>query len=290
METKLELIEASCNMLSIRRQCELLNLNRSNYYSRKDKGIELSSSRNREEELKEKLLKYNKLFPMYGHRRLRECLLREGYRISRKKVLSLMKELGIRALLPKRNLSRPNKKNRKYPYLLKGLKVERPNQVWVSDITYIRIGNKGYAYLVGIMDLYSRKLLSWRLSNSLSVNFLEECFLEAVSKYGFPEIFNSDQGSQYTSERFTKLLESYKVLISMGGKGRALDNIYIERFWKTLKYEDIYLNYYETLLKCRQGVDSYIKLYNSLRVHQSLDYLTPDEKYFGLEKQRLKIA
>ena len=210
--------------------------------------------------------------------------------MSRKKVLKLMKELKIRALMPKRNLSKSKKSEEKYPYLLKDLKIDKANQVWSSDITYIRIGSKGYVYLVGIMDIYSRKILNWRLSNSLNVEFLKECFSEAIEKYGIPDIFNSDQGSQYTSEKFTKLLKYYKILISMDGKGRALDNVYIERFWRSLKYENIYLNYYEDIVECRSGVANYIDFYNSLRFHQSLDYLTPDEKYYGLEKRKLDQA
>ena len=277
-------------VLSIRSQCKLLKLNRSSYYREKKRKKELIFVKKKEEELKSKILKYHSIFPMYGHRKLRECIMREGEEISRKKVLNLMKELKIKALMPKRKLSKSNKENKKYPYLLRGLEIERANQVWVSDITYIRIGNKGYVYLVGIMDVYSRKILSWKLSNSLNVEFLEESFIEAKERYGLPEIFNSDQGSQYTSERFTSLLEYYEILISMDGKGRALDNVYIERFWKTLKYEDIYLNYYETVVECREGIDKYIKLYNKLRVHQSLGYLTPDEKYFGLDKQKLEVA
>lgn len=277
-------------VLSIRSQCKLLKLNRSSYYREKKRKKELIFVKKKEEELKSKILRYHSIFPMYGHRKLRECIMREGEEISRKKVLNLMKELKIKALMPKRKLSKSNKENKKYPYLLRGLEIERANQVWVSDITYIRIGNKGYVYLVGIMDVYSRKILSWKLSNSLNVEFLEESFIEAKERYGLPEIFNSDQGSQYTSERFTSLLEYYEILISMDGKGRALDNVYIERFWKTLKYEDIYLNYYETVVECREGIDKYIKLYNKLRVHQSLGYLTPDEKYFGLDKQKLEVA
>lgn len=290
MSEKLSLIEATNEELSIRKQCKLLKLNRSNYYRKKTQEELLEEVLSKDKELKEKLLKYHILYPVYGHRKLRECLLREDYKLSRKKVLSLMKELKIKALEPKRNLSKRSKESKIYPYLLKDIEICRVNQVWESDITYIRIGSRGYVYLVGIMDVYSRKLLSWKLSNSLSVEFLEECFIESVEKYGLPEIFNSDQGSQYTSNKFTSLLKSYKILISMDGKGRALDNIYIERFWRSLKYENIYLNYYETFKECKEGVNKYIESYNKIRIHQSLGYFTPDEIYYGLDKQKLKVA
>ena len=286
----MELIERDNESLSIRSQCKLLKIARSNYYRQKKQESLKKLKESKEIELKGKILKYHKLFPIYGHRKIRECLLREGYEIGRKKVLKLMKEMRIKALEPKRKLSKSNAKAQKYPYLLRDLEINRVNQVWVSDITYIRVGNKGYVYLVGIMDVYSRKILSWKVSNSLNVEFLEESFTEAVARYGVPEIFNSDQGSQYTSNKFIELLESYKILISMDGKGRALDNVYIERFWKTLKYEDIYLNYYESLKECKEGIDEFIKFYNELRLHQSLGYLTPDEKYYNLGKQQLKVA
>ena len=290
MSFRVKLIEPENKEISIRNQCCLLYLNRSNYYNYKKRQEKLKKLSEEEKELKEKLIKYHKIFPIYGHRKLRECLLREDYQVGRKKVLNLMKELKIRALEPKRNLSRQNKKAVKYPYLLRGLEISKPNQVWVSDITYIRIGLRGFVYLVGIMDVYSRKLLRWKISNSLNVEFLKECFSEAVERYGIPEIFNSDQGSQYISKKFTSLLENYRIMISMDGKGRALDNIYIERFWKTLKYEDIYLNYYENFKECKNGINKFIESYNKIRIHQSLGYLTPDEKYYGLGRQQLQIA
>jgi len=286
----MELIESNNNNLSIRRQSNLLKINRSEYYRYLKHRREEILIESRGEELKDNLLKLHNKYPIYGHRKLHYELLIRGYKLSRKKVLNLMKELKIRALIPKRNLSKSCKNHEKYPYLLKDIKITRRNQVWVSDITYIRLYGKCYVYLVCIMDVYSRKILSWRLSNSLNVEFLKESLLLGIEKYGVPEIFNSDQGSQYTSKEFTGLLKSYGITISMDGKGRALDNVYIERFWKSLKYEDIYLNYYENMSELKVGLSNYVKFYNKIRIHQGLCYKTPDEKYYEIEKDRAIAA
>jgi putative transposase len=188
--------------------------------------------------------------------------------------------IGLKTIYTKPNLSISNKAHKKYPYLLKDLEIKRINQVWSSDITYIKL-NKGYVYLTAIKDLYSRKLLSWSLSNSLDAIFCVESLNKAIRSYGVPEIFNTDQGSQYTSDDFINVLENNNIQISMDGKGRAIDNIYIERFWRSLKYEDIYLNSYETINELKKGVDKYIKFFNKERIHQSLDYKTPDSIYYS---------
>lgn len=189
-----------------------------------------------------------------------------------------MKKLGLRAVTRKRNTSKPNKKHKKYPYLLRGLRITRPNQVWATDITYVHLSG-GHVYLVAVIDLYSRKVLSWRLSNTMTTKFCIEAVEEAIERYGIPDIFNSDQGSQFTSEDFTDLLEKHNIRISMDGKGRALDNIFVERLWRSLKYEEIYINDYKNMKEAQKAIDNYFHFYNKERFHQSLGYDTPDEIY-----------
>lgn len=220
--------------------------------------------------------------PFFGYRKITIALQRQGHRINRKRVLRLMREMGIKAIYPKPNLSKPAPGHKIYPYLLQGLVVEHPNQVWATDITYIKLG-VGFMYLVAILDLYSRKVLSWRLSNTLDVAFCLNALDEAVERFGKPEIFNSDQGSQFTSNDFTGKLENLEIRISMDGKGRAKDNIYVERLWRSLKYEEIYIKGYSTVADCTEGIKRYFEFYNTERFHQSLEYWTPDEIYFGLK-------
>ena len=191
-----------------------------------------------------------------------------------------MKELGLKAICPKPKTTIPNKDNKKYPYLLRNLKITRINQVWAADITYIKY-NSSFVYLVAVIDLFSRKVLSWRLSNTMNSYFCCECLNEAITLFGPPEIFNTDQGSQFTCEDFTDILNEHKIQISNDGKGRALDNVYIERLWRTLKYENIFLYEYESLTKLKKGIDRYFKFYNTERFHQSLNYNTPDDIYFS---------
>jgi putative transposase len=200
-----------------------------------------------------------------------------------------MQDMGIQAIYPKPNLSKSAANHKKYPYLLKGLKIDHPNQVWATDITYLKLSG-GFVYLVAIIDLFSRKILTWKISNTLDISFCLDAIDEAFEKYGKPEIFNSDQGSQFTSIEFTGRLENKHIKISMDGKGRALDNIYIERLWRSLKYEDIYIQQYETMTECIKGVRNYFKFYNAERFHQSLEYLTPDEIYFGYKNSLLKLV
>jgi len=189
-----------------------------------------------------------------------------------------MHKAGLRAIYPKKRTSIPAKEHKKYPYLLKNTEVWLPNQVWVTDITYIKLG-KGFVYLVMILDLYSRKILTWKVSNTLDTDFCLAALEEAIKQWGIPAIFNTDQGSQFTSDAFISVLESYGIRISMDGKNRALDNIYMERVWRTIKYEDIYIKDYQTMTELKEGLETYVTFYNSKRYHQSLDYATPDEIY-----------
>ena len=189
-----------------------------------------------------------------------------------------MNRFGLKAIYPKLNLLKARKNHKKYPYLLSGKIIRHPNQVWATDVTYIRL-SRGFVYLVAILDLYSRKVLSWRLSNSLDADFCVEALEEAIMNYGVPAIFNTDQGSQFTSDAFTGVLLGKGVQISMDGKGRALDNIFVERLWRTLKYEDIYIKSYESVIELKEGVRRYFHFYNSERFHQSLGYATPDDMY-----------
>lgn len=214
--------------------------------------------------------------PFYGSPKLTQFLKEKGYEVNHKRVERLMQIMGIEAKTPHRNLSRPSKMHKKYPYLLTGMKIDRPNQVWCTDITYIPM-KKGFMYLTAVMDWYSRYILSWEISNSADSDFCIVCLKRALRK-GKPEIFNSDQGSQFTSEAFTSLLQSEKIRISMDGKGRAMDNIMIERFWRTLKYENIYYNSYETSLDLYSGLSGYTKFYNFSRYHSTLK-LRPAQAY-----------
>jgi len=190
-----------------------------------------------------------------------------------------MKELGLKAIYPEPKTSQPNKEHKKYPYLLRSLEITHINQVWASDITYIKYRGS-FMYLVAIIDIYTRKVLSWRLSNTIDSHFCCECLSEAISFFGVPEIFNTDQGSQFTCSEFIEILNAHNIQISMDGKGRALDNVYIERIWRTLKYENIFLYDYGTVKELRKGIDRFFKFYNTERFHQSLNYKTPDDMYF----------
>lgn len=189
-----------------------------------------------------------------------------------------MQELGLKAIYPRPKTSQPNEAHKKYPYLLRGLKIKEKNQVWSGDITYIKYKGS-FMYLFAIIDLYSRKTLAWKLSNTLDSHFCCECLQEAIDVFGIPEIFNTDQGSQFTGNDFTGILNACKVKISMDGKGRALDNVYIERLWRTLKYENIFLHDYQSVKELKRGIDKFFDFYNNERFHQSLNYKTPDDIY-----------
>ena len=257
--------------LSFSKQCSLLGINRTSfYYKPKPKDESL---------IEEQIVKIYTKRPFYGHRKIKKELEKNNIFISNKKTLRLMKKLNIKALYQKKCLSLNTKKHERYPYLLKNVTPAFSNHVWQTDITYLKLSN-GYAYLSTLIDVYSRKILSYELSNTLDVNFCINTVKKAISVYGRPYCINSDQGSQYTSLEFIELLKKENIKISMNSKGRALDNIFIERFFRSLKYEDVYLNKYSNILEAKNGIAAYIDFYNTERFHQSLDYSTPDDVYF----------
>ena len=262
------------DVLPVTRQCQLLNLNRSSvYYQPKEISDEDLRLMRRIDEMHLKR-------PFYGSRRIRDWLQDEGFGVNRKRVQRLMRQMGITALYPKANTSRPGKGHKIYPYLLRGLEIDRPNQVWAADICYVPMA-RGFVYVVAIMDWHSRKVLSWRVSNTMDADFCVEALEEAISRYGTPEIFNTDQGAQFTSEAFTGTLKAAGIRISMDGKGRWVDNVFVERLWRSLKYEEVYLKAYETVAQARQGMGNYFRFYNRERRHQGLDRQTPDQVYEG---------
>ena len=225
-------------------------------------------------------------YPFMGTRSLRDQLRNRGYKINRKRVKRLMAEMDIASVAPGPNTSRPGKYHKIYPYLLRGLRIDRPNQVWATDITYIPMA-RGFLYLVAIIDWYSRRVLSWRLSISMDSAFCLEALNEAVQIYGAPDIFNTDQGAQFTSDEFTGTLKASNIRISMDGKGRWMDNVFIERLWRSLKYEEVYLKAYETVTEARSGIREWIRFYNHERTHQSLGGQTPEQVYYNRSKKEL---
>jgi len=261
--------------LSISRQCRLLNIQRSSFYYRckpiKAEDLELMRL------IDEQYLK----IPTWGSRSMRNYLRRLGYRINRKRVQRLMRLMGLEAIYPKPRTSRPHPEHKIYPYLLRDFNIEKPNQVWTADITYIPMG-RGFMCLVSVMDWHSRKVLSWRLSNTMGTDFCVEALEEAIERYGCPEIFKTDQGAQFTSEAFTKVLKANNIAISMDGRRRVQDNIFIERLWWTLKYHYLYLRSFDNGSQLRDGLREWFRFYNQERFHQTLDNWTPDEVYFHL--------
>jgi putative transposase len=217
--------------------------------------------------------------PFAGSRMMRDFLAREGVEIGRRHAATLMKRMGIEAIYRRPNTSKPAPGHKIYPYLLRGMKVERPNQVWATDITYIPMA-RGFVYLVAVVDWFTRRVLSHRVSITMEAGFCVEALEEAIGKYGNPEIFNSDQGSQFTSEAFTGVLLDHKIAISMDGKGSWRDNVFVERLWKSVKYEEVYLKAYDTVAEARASLGQYLDFYNRQRPHSSLDRRTPDEAYF----------
>lgn len=260
--------------LPVTRQCRLLAVPRSSAYVRAQpvSATDLALMRL----LDELYLKW----PFYGSRRLGHALQQQGHCVNRKRVQRLMRQMGLRAIYPKPRTSHPGHGHKIYPYRLRGLLITRPNQVWASDICYIPMA-KGFMYLTVIMDWYSRRVLAWRVSNTLDTEACVEALEEALGRYGAPEIFNTDQGAQYTSAAFTTVLKSQGVTISMDGKGRWVDNVFVERLWRSVKYEDVYLRAYETPAALRAGLTDYFEFYNTVRGHQTLNRQTPDAVYWG---------
>ena len=267
------MIRKECGRLSIVRQCQLLGLKRSTlYYKRKG-----------ENDLNLQLMRFiDRQFmdaPFFGSRQMARWLRRQGFTVGRKRVVRLMRLMGLSAIYQQPNTSKPHPGHRIYPYLLRGLQIDRPNQVWCSDITYIPM-RRGFLYLVAIMDWSTRVVLSWRLSNTMDSDFCVQALEEALERYGKPEIFNTDQGSQFTSHSFTGVLREAGVKISMDGKGRFLDNVFIERLWRSLKYEKVYQMEFETGLEARHEIGKWITFYNRERPHSSHEGdKTPMEVY-----------
>ena len=257
--------------LSIRRQCALLGLSRSSLY------YEPAEETSENLRLMRLLDKQYTACPFYGSRRLTAWLVQQGEKVNRKRVQRLLRLMGLEALYPKPRLSVAGRGHRIYPYLLRGVSIERPDQVWSTDITYVPLPS-GFMYLAATIDWYSRYVLAWRLSNTLDGSFCLEMLDEALSR-GRPDVFNTDQGVQFTAEAFTSRLLTAGVAVSMDGRGRCLDNVFVERLWRTVKYEDIYLRGYERVPELERGLTSYFDFYNGERIHQSLDYRTPASVY-----------
>jgi len=274
LDSKRSLIEPRNTGISVVRQCELLDLARASLYFRPSATD--TDDLNMMRLIDEKYLDY----PFLGSRRMAEILGRDtGTAINRKRIQRLMRIMGIEAIYPKPNLSKRDDSHKIFPYLLRNISIDRPNYVWSCDITYIPLEG-GFAYLIAVIDWFSRYVLSWRLSNTMTVDFCLSALEEALG-LGMPVIFNTDQGSQFTSIEFTGLLLDRGIKVSMDGKGRALDNIFIERLWRSVKYEDIYLKGYRSLPAAETGLENYFDFYNTGRPHQSLSYATPSEMHYA---------
>ena len=269
------MIDSNHCELSITRQCRLVSISHSTYYyeGSGESALNLELMRRIDEQFLET--------PFYGSRQMKRWLRREGYSVSRKRVRRLMRKMDLQALYQQPRTTVPHPEHRIYPYLLRDREIERANEVWCSDVTYIPL-RRGFLYLVAIQDWASRKVLSWRLSNTLDASFCVEALEEALERYGPPEIFNTDQGSQFTSLEFTQTLKDAGVQISMDGKGSWMDNVFIERLWRSLKYECVYLHDFETGSEARAGIGWWIDLYNSERPHSTFGDRTPDEAYSDL--------
>ena len=267
------MIEHGYEKIPINRQCEILGLSRAGYYYEPQAESLLNLH------LMNLIDEQYTLMPFYGVEKITQWLKRQGFKVNPKRVRRLMRQMGLEAIYPKRNLSVSSADHKKYPYLLRDLNIERPDHVWCTDITYIRMAH-GFLYLVAIMDWYSRYVLAWELSNTLDTKFCLDA-LQGALAISQPEIFNTDQGSQFTSNEFTEKLQNAGIRISMDGRGRVFDNIFIERLWRSVKYEEVYVHSYESVRDARKSLSKYFQLYNRERLHESLGYRTPYEVYFG---------
>lgn len=276
VEEKRQCIEPAHPKLSVSRQCALIGLPRSSYYRPGNAGLESEENLVLMRLIDEEYTRH----PFYGSRKLRDYLIRQGYPVNRKRVRRLMRVMGLVSIAPKPNTSRPAPKHKVYPYLLGGLEIGRPNQVWCSDITYIPLAG-GFVFLTVVMDWYSRYVLSWEVSVTMEEHFCVSALESALRRHEQPEIFNTDQGSQYTGKAFTGALKAQGIQISMDGKGRAMDNIMVERLWRSVKYEDVYIKDYAKVDELVQGLKVYFEFYNHERPHQSHGVRTPAEVYYG---------
>ena len=278
------MVDKHHQQLSVARQCKLLKLNRSSYYY----SPKLESQHNLE--LMKMIDQEYMNYPFFGSRQMKRHLNRQGYAISRNRVRRLMRKMGLVAIYQKPKTTGRNKEHQVYQYLLRNLKISKSNQVWCSDITYIPM-RRGSMYLVAVKDWYSRKVLSWQLSNTLDVSFCLDALDKALAKYGSPEIFNTDQGSQYTSTDFTDRLKAANIKISMDGKGCWVDNVFIERLWRPLKYECIYLQEFDNVEQLKSSIGDWINFYNNIRPHSVFNGKTPKEVYYGnLTQLNLHLA
>ncbi len=266
--------------LPVTQQCRILQLSRSTVYRPEPGPPDADLA------LMRRIDALHLEYPFLGSRQLRDCLRLEGHRIGRKRVRRLMRIMGIEAIYRRKNTSKRHPQHPVFPYLLRGLTIDRPNQVWAMDITYLPM-KRGFVYLAVVLDWATRRVLSFRLSNSLTTDFCVEAVEEAIARHGCPEIFNTDQGSQFTSFEFVSLLQGHGIRVSMDGKGCWRDNVFVERLWKTIKYEEVYLHAYESVSEARQQLTRYITFYNTRRPHSALDGKTPDTVYFNALPARL---
>jgi putative transposase len=280
---RLALVDHDDPALPVVAQCRLLKVARSTLYYRP---VPVSAD---DLAVMRRIDELHLAWPFYGSRRMAAVLRREGWEVNRKRAKRLMRVMGIEALYQKPNTSKEHPEHKVYPYLLRGLTIERPNQVWCADITYIPMA-KGFVYMVAVMDWFSRRVLSWRLSITMETDFCVEALREATELYGQPEIFNTNQGVQFTSAAFVDELAGRSVRISMDGKGRYLDNIFIERLWRSLKYEEVYIKAYGSVAEARRSLGEWLAFYNNVRPHQSLAYRTPREIFEGIACEHVDNA
>ena len=276
------MIDKNSKEISIIAQCSLMGLNRSSYYH-------ATKIKEHDEKLIDEIVKIQEEIPTYGHRRVTKELQNRGFNVGKKSVKKLRAMLGLKTIYTAPKTTQRNYAHKVYPYLLRELEINKVNQVWSTDITYIPTP-KGFIYLTAVIDWYSKKILSYRVSNSMDKSFCIEVLNEALSLYPKPEIFNTDQGSQYTSIEFTNILKKHQIKISMDGKGRATDNIAIERFWRTIKYEELYINEYKDVKEIKTAITEFMEFYNKRRLHSTLGYQTPDKFYYqNLQENEVEV-